>query len=568
MAPLHIVLLYLLCAAALTVGVVTLALWLNSRKHENLHSLSRLNAKLHGGNLDATRLKISGFRRVLILGNGADAKAVNPMRLSPDVFTIGINRAYRMFWPHVVMVHDAEVIAEMIKDGVEPPPSTRFVTTTYFFHRTSKMRPSEEKTYVDFFEAHNGVVLPYQKTAHVFTTLQAIAGIEQIVGVPLDRVDMYLAGVTMDPTQNAYFYNQERKANGLEQQFQRFSNLLKERPELVPRLSTVNKDTARLQTLIGYTPVEALYDVPFNVVHVKFSAIAWAPDAIVAVQRRLMGDENAHLVFATTDAQANEQILAALSPRRVNILHYHNRTSSIPLKPNADYVVRSVIQYHSEPEKVQLNAPVDAALVISQYHALLNEYAGMTIVRNIIDYGEAIFRVPTPTPPGSPISIGYSPSTTKVQNKHFDKGFAETMAVLDALKREHPDITVDVMTKVPLEQCMARKARCDILIDECKTGSFHRCTLEALALGKVAVVHINEPLLKLLDDTYGWEDGLPVVNTNLDGLKHALTQLISEGKAKLHARGRANRAWMERCWSDKEIAEEFAAEYRRVSKDV
>jgi len=275
-----------------------------------------------------------------------------------------------------------------------------------------------------------------------------------------------------------------------------------------------------------------------QVCHYKQTPLALAPDAISEALSRYHGIDS-RLVTRPEDVPTGGEA----------ICHFH--TKQHPVLTGC----RRLIQYHSPPNCCDLRpeAPV-YRLVLAQYHAMLPEFAGCRVARNVVNFEEAAYDpqwVDT-------LRIGFSPSW-RGKTKHGDKGVDETVAILDRLRERH-GIEYDVIERVPLDECLRRKARCSILIDECKTGSYHRCTLEALALGKVAVCWIRPELEALLRRLYG--GSLPVVNCTLERLYAELLEVA--GCGCLAHWGEENRRWMERHWHPRDVAAEYVGHYRRL----
>lgn len=246
-----------------------------------------------------------------------------------------------------------------------------------------------------------------------------------------------------------------------------------------------------------------------------------------------------------------------------DILHYHN--IYIPAVHK-----RKIIQFHSEPKNVtrkqhfqniipKMHYP-DTELVISQYHATLPEYNACKIVKNVINFEETLYNIKPFNSEGK-ITIGYSPSTLKKVNEFYDKGYEQTKEILVRLSQKLP-IKIVIITNRPLEECISLKSECDILIDECVTGSFHRSGLEGLALGKVTICWLNDKVEKLIR---GLGDGtVPFVNIDINSLEETLIKLCNLPKQALYSSGLRNREWMEKNWHPKKIAQEFIKIYQNL----
>jgi len=155
------------------------------------------------------------------------------------------------------------------------------------------------------------------------------------------------------------------------------------------------------------------------------------------------------------------------------------------------------------------------------------------------------------------IRIAYAPSNTSAcfnrQAPAFwdNKGYQTTVGILAELSRRK-DVEVDVITGCELNECLRRKRRAHIVIDECVTGSYHRSSLEGLAVGAVVINAADRLSLDAARHCAGGAEP-PFVMSRLDGLQRILLEFIEAGPAELLRRGMAGRRWMERCWSSAEL---------------
>lgn len=267
--------------------------------------------------------------------------------------------------------------------------------------------------------------------------------------------------------------------------------------------------------------------------HVKKSKIAMAPEAISDCINRYTDHES----FVTHTYQ----------PYASDIVHWHNKRDQ-----DSQHVGREIMQYHSEPFRVDLDVPCPK-LVLCQYHALLPEYGDCRIVRNPIDLG--IRKLPDFS--SGKIRIGYSPSVTRRVNQYYDKGFDKTKSILESLPADLYEW--DIITGVPLNECIERKSRCHIVIDECVTGSFHRSGLEGLALGAITIAYVKSDLVALIQRLYGLT--LPFVNVKIDGLRAAIAAVSPRDVLKC-----TNAEWMRENWSPATIAGEYIDIYEEILK--
>jgi hypothetical protein len=279
------------------------------------------------------------------------------------------------------------------------------------------------------------------------------------------------------------------------------------------------------------------------IAHSKKTPIANAPEAISDIINKYTDHDS----YVIGYGYPNKKITP-----NTDILHQHNLDQ---INFN-----KKIIQYHSEPFRVDLNVELPK-LVIAQYHATLPEYSGCRIVRNPIDLYDEKF---IPKYQDKKIRIGYSPSTLQPQSIWADKGYYETIPILESIKTKFGDfIEIDIITNVPLDECLRRKSMCNIFIDEVKTPSYHRSGLEALAMGIPTICSIGISVEKILLQ-YSGAPNNPFINVDVKQLENKLISLIEGGIDSLLSIGYNNRIWMEKYWSPSVIANEYIDIYINV----
>ena len=205
--------------------------------------------------------------------------------------------------------------------------------------------------------------------------------------------------------------------------------------------------------------------------------------------------------------------------------------------------------YHSQPDHVYRKLEADGWpwAVMGQYQPRL--YPGCRIVPNLLPLQSPHFQ-PRTKAPG--IRIAYSPSNT-TSTGWDDKGYEKTVAVLKrVVGQDGIGCEADIITHVCHEECLARKAVAHIVIDECATGSYHRSSLEGLALGYVVVNGCDDRCIGNIGTMTGG-CGHPFILSSLDALEDCLADLIEDGRYKLAAAGMSNRRWAECAWNPAEL---------------
>lgn len=192
-------------------------------------------------------------------------------------------------------------------------------------------------------------------------------------------------------------------------------------------------------------------------------------------------------------------------------------------------------------------------LVVGQYQATLQEFAGWSPVPNPVPLWETAYQ---PEAKPDVITVAYTPSgrheSYAVEHKLYwhSKGYETTTLVLRALAARH-EIRLQIIdgAQVPHAAALAMKRNAHILIDECVTGSYHRNSLEGLAMGCVVIngLGLRPPIEDMLQTCAGGA-GSPFVFARLETLEEELERLIGLGPAVLAQRGAVGRQWMERHW--------------------
>jgi hypothetical protein len=236
-----------------------------------------------------------------------------------------------------------------------------------------------------------------------------------------------------------------------------------------------------------------------------------------------------------------------------DIFHYHNQTP-----PEWAPAPNQVIQYHSEPFRCNLHFP-GKKLVLAQYHALLAKFSDCIPVRNVINFESyPLIEIK------DKLRVGYSPSVKTRVNQYYDKGYVETKRILQRLKQRYPsDFDYDIITDASLEECIKRKSRCNVIIDECVTGSYHRSGLEGLALGKLTICYMKDILIEQLYYIIN-DNNIPFQNVKIDNLENYIDMLIGCNITDIINCGNSNRNWMETYWHPKDIVNEYIQIYKEL----
>jgi hypothetical protein len=125
------------------------------------------------------------------------------------------------------------------------------------------------------------------------------------------------------------------------------------------------------------------------------------------------------------------------------------------------------------------------------------------------------------------------------------------MRVLERLAAQFP-LYLEVIRdrQVSHNESLEMKRRAHIVIDECVTGSYHRNSLEGLAVGSVVVNGVGSLPSVVNVFRHCTEDvsTIPFVRASLEDLENVLKTLTERGGNALATEGESNRRWMERHW--------------------
>jgi len=215
-------------------------------------------------------------------------------------------------------------------------------------------------------------------------------------------------------------------------------------------------------------------------------------------------------------------------------------------RPQYPKKVASVGVFHSQPSNVFrpfMNTGWPWG-VIGQYQTRL--YPGCVPLPNLVPLQHPWYQ--PGEKPADRVVIAFSPSNRRMIGWD-SKGVAETLGIL-----KHIDAQVDLIEHVPLAECLKRKSRAHIVIDECVTGSYHRSSLEGLALGCVVVNNADWQCVDNIRRMTGG-CGSPFRTADLSSLPSLLKCLVDLGPKTLAAAGARNRTWMEGAWDSKELIE-------------
>lgn len=255
---------------------------------------------------------------------------------------------------------------------------------------------------------------------------------------------------------------------------------------------------------------------------------------------------------------------------KADVVHFHNwidheAPEMVPYK-HLLLDKRKVLQYHTEPALLQKQFRRDVidrdditTLVIAQKH--LRFYPKSIPVPNLIDIWDD--RLKPIERRHARLKIIYTPSDLKSYavygNTCCGKGYPSVMPVLKRL-RDEKLIDYEVITDKTWEELMPIKRQADICIDECVTGGYHLCSLEALSQGLATIAWLDDQTQQAIHRIVGKETRLPWINVQQHDLEARLRELIKNPVA-VAQKGEESRRWIEENWNPKVLVHHFLNAY-------
>ena len=172
--------------------------------------------------------------------------------------------------------------------------------------------------------------------------------------------------------------------------------------------------------------------------------------------------------------------------------------------------------------------------------AVIRSYADLLTVGSVLDLPyvpEAIY-VPKPVETDRLPMVGpvrrRRPVVLHAPSLRSTKGTEFVLAGLERLREEGASFEVDLVEGLAHDELIGRVTDADIVVDQLLTGEIGVSSLEAMALGKVAVARVRSEVRDRHPD-------LPVVGTDPDTFVEVMTELLGSAalRADLGARGRA-----------------------------
>ena len=162
---------------------------------------------------------------------------------------------------------------------------------------------------------------------------------------------------------------------------------------------------------------------------------------------------------------------------------------------------------------------------------------------------------PSPTEPGDLLRVAHAPSKRSV------KGTEAVLAAVESLRGRGAPIELDLIEGVPNREARARYAAADVVVDQLRIGWYGMLAIEAMALAKPVVVHLDEDAAAETEEAFGLE--LPLVRADERTLEDVLAGLV-EARESLPELGRRSRDYVEQVHAHTKVAQQVLEIYERV----
>ena len=321
-----------------------------------------------------------------------------------------------------------------------------------------------------------------------------------------------------------------------------------------------------------------------KIVHLTENPIAGAPLNLSRCLNKYQGSRVSSRHIAQSDRNENrifgQDIIIDSTPyhelrqvlEQADVIHFHNFYKNQHLfrkHPDLWEVVmgkKRVWQVHSQRSiswvrlTDALEDPHMKKLVIGQYHP--REWPECEVVPNIIDIWDERL-MPDWSVKNEKPRVVYSPS--RINCTGWDnKSYTEVLPALQELV-DAQIITAEVIHDTPYDECLSRRKKADIGIDEISTGSYHLTSLENLSLGLVTIAGLDRIQIRTLCDLVGClEESLPWVIANPKNLEGKILETITDKNERLHLKRTRSRDWMMKYWDPGITTRRFVDIYERM----
>ena len=251
--------------------------------------------------------------------------------------------------------------------------------------------------------------------------------------------------------------------------------------------------------------------------------------------------------------------------RGFDVLHYHFGQTLLPRALDARVARRlgkgTVFHFWGSdirdrpPAAVGYLRHADAAIVgsfLTARRAPRGRWPAYAVIPPAIDLEGW---TPTPPAPGRTIRLVHAPS------RRAGKGTQQVLDAVEALRAEGAPVELDLIEGVPHAEARQRYAAADVVIDQVRLGWYGLTSIEAMALAKPVVCHLDPDAADETEAAFGLP--LPHVRADGEALLGVLRELVRDPE-RLPELGRTSRAYAEAVHASERVGERVLAVYRHA----
>ncbi len=186
---------------------------------------------------------------------------------------------------------------------------------------------------------------------------------------------------------------------------------------------------------------------------------------------------------------------------------------------------------------------------------LLHKLPGAKWQPNLVPQHAPLY-LPAPRQPDGRVRLGHSPTRKDLKNTD------DLLAVHFRLKRELPQLDLDIIDDATHADCLARKQACDIVFDHMQ-GYYGMSSLESLSQGVPVIAGLDGWNITAIRDFFQCET-LPWVPAHTpEELEDVVRRLACDPELR-RGIGQASRAFMETVWSEQRLTATLNAFYENL----
>jgi hypothetical protein len=243
--------------------------------------------------------------------------------------------------------------------------------------------------------------------------------------------------------------------------------------------------------------------------------------------------------------------LAKLLPR-TDVFHFYFGLTLVP--PSLQFPILEAARrksvFHYLGSDIRGKTPAELTDGKRAGAEIVGSYAALRWVpeAHVVPPGLDLRAFPTPPPPDNPRPlVVHAPSNREKKGTRF---------VIEACGQLPVDL--DIVEGVNHEEARARYARADIVVDQLNAGWHGVFALEAMALAKPVVAHLDPATVE--ESARGYGVRVPIVPATKETLVDALRPLVADAALRRTA-GEASRSYVERVHDIDVIADRLLAIY-------